>query len=174
MSITNRKFPSWTTIAVIVIPLVVGGLGMIFQEGLIVSFGYGLLGIAFIILFTKSILWEPIWVRLACVKIEVQSSGIMGIYPPLPDNPIYGRMEPLEVKFKLSSMLRVQPDNASLCIDKNVFYSHTFRHEEGEISGVIFEAPINWFKGQSRKAYIIVSANGREWRSQEFEIKVNN
>ncbi len=118
--------------------------------------------------------WPPIWLRLAFVKIEVQGNGIRGVYPPLPDNLIYGKMEPLEVKFNLSSKLRVQLDYAKLCIDNNVFGSHTFRHEAGRISGAIFEIPINWFKSKSRKAYIIVSAKGREWRSQEFEIRVDD
>jgi hypothetical protein len=118
--------------------------------------------------------WPPIWTRLAFVKIEVQSSGIRGIYPPLPDNLMYGRMEPLEVKFELSSRLRVQLDSAKLCIDESVFESHNFCHEAGRISGVIFEIPINWFKGKSRKAHIIVATKGRKWRSKEFTIKVDD
>jgi hypothetical protein len=118
--------------------------------------------------------WPPIWTRLACVKIEVQDSSIMGIYPPLPDNQIYGRMEPIKVQFKLSSWLKIQIDSIQLWSGATECSSKSFSRKNGNIFEAWFEIPIKWFKGKTRKAYIRVSTRGRQWYSQEFEIKVNN
>jgi len=174
MSTTNRRFPSWTVIAGLVIPLVVGGLFMIVGNGIIVSYGYGLLVIASLILLFKFVTWGPIWTRLAFVKIEVQGSGLMGFFPPLPYNIIYGEMTLLEVKFKLSSILKVHLEYCHLYVGDDVFVSRGFSGDKnGIISGVYFEVPIQWFKGKTRKAYMIMSAKGKEWRPKEFTIKVD-
>ena len=115
--------------------------------------------------------WSSLRIRLAFVKIEVQSSGIMGVHPPLPDS-LFGKTEPLQVKFRLSSWLKVHPESAVLYVRKNGFTSINFYQEDGGIFGASFAIPINWFKRKTNKAYMIVSAKGREWRSKEFEIKV--
>lgn len=158
MSVTNRRLPSWTALATLVIPLVVGGLFMIVRKGFIVYVGYSLLFVAGFILLAKLLTWEPIWTRLAFVRIKVQASG---------------KMEPLLVKFRLSYLLKVHMKSAFLYVDKIAFELIDFYQEDDKISGAVFAIPTNWFKGKTKKAYIrIVSAKGREWHSNDFEIKV--
>lgn len=145
---------------------------MIVRKGFIVYVGYSLLFVAGFILLAKLLTWEPIWTRLAFVRIKVQASGIMGIYSTLPDS-LFGKMEPLLVKFRLSYLLKVHMKSAFLYVDKIAFELIDFYQEDDKISGAVFAIPTNWFKGKTKKAYIrIVSAKGREWHSNDFEIKV--
>jgi len=176
MATKDKQFLPRPAFISIITTLFASGVIVLASKDMIHSFGYGLLIAAGIIAFVQFWAWRPIkklYALLAFVKIEVQGSGLRGVYPPLPYNIIYGEMALLEVKFKLSSRLKLRLESSSLHIDKNVFISRGFCQEEGRISGAMFEIPVSWFRGKSRKAYIIVSAKGREWCSKEFEIKVD-